>query len=675
MHVIGGEFALHAVNGNFSGNGNLLKENLNLNPETLAIDDSVAINIALEDLNSAIYFWQDTLLESELKIDTNDDDTSYFPKPELCILKGSICYRYRIHSASPLISMDYFISATTGSIVEKYPVSSNCNSIIANQNFSVFSQFPIFSKIASYNKNKLSCSGQGCISGSATLDFYGNQTVEMERYNNSGCEYKTKDICIPANISVREWHNSYNGPYYKNNSGAWGTNFQEGTTPLWCAKQAYRYFKNNLLRNSWDNQNSFIDIWISNAQSGGLAAWVGNKIMIGPSGNGANSRPYSLDIISHELTHGLIQHELSLPTNNSPGGTINEALCDMFGITIDQFVKTNFSVGHSFNWLFADEVYSGGLRDFSNPKSKGNADTYGGTNWTNSSNKYKDVGVLNYWFYLLVVGSNGVKQNDNGQNYCVKPIGINKAIDIIYTAIVGNYYNSNTNYSNFRAATVWAASDKYGYWSPEVAEIQAAFHAVGIGFNNQNGTNAAGPFANMPYVLVANRTDAISKNYNFNNIVRHQNYIANGGATFNVSSAMEVILLPNTEIHNGTTYSAYIAPACSSNSLSGAKGINSGVSEEPTSDTEIQDETIEKVANNFIVIPNPSDGNFKVLINNVKQHPTSVSVVNALGHVLYENQKPESNEIDINISNLTNGFYMVKLNYEGRVFVKRIIKN
>jgi Zn-dependent metalloprotease len=54
------------------------------------------------------------------------------------------------------------------------------------------------------------------------------------------------------------------------------------------------------------------------------------------------------------------------------------------------------------------------LRSMSDPKSEGQPDTYGGTNWktidvSTQTNDYCRVhtnsGVLNHWFYILTIGS------------------------------------------------------------------------------------------------------------------------------------------------------------------------------------------------------------------------------------------------------------------------------
>lgn len=68
--------------------------------------------------------------------------------------------------------------------------------------------------------------------------------------------------------------------------------------------------------------------------------------------------------------------------------------------------------------------------------------------------------------------------------------------------------------------------------------------------------------------------------------------------------------------------------------------------------------------------PNPSSGQFYMISNT----PSTVEVYNALGEIVYSN-KELSKLTEINISNLTNGTYVVKVYSDKQVTTKRIVLN
>ena len=99
-------------------------------------------------------------------------------------------------------------------------------------------------------------------------------------------------------------------------------------------------------------------------------------------------------------------------------------------------------------WLIGEDIAPSPLRSMSNPKSKGDPDTYNGTNYIDASSNcipvygpsgndgcgvHSNSGVLNHWFYILVAGKTGI--NDAGDNYNVTGIGMQKAQEIAYLTL------------------------------------------------------------------------------------------------------------------------------------------------------------------------------------------------------------------------------------------------
>ena len=95
-------------------------------------------------------------------------------------------------------------------------------------------------------------------------------------------------------------------------------------------------------------------------------------------GDGVNYGPLvSLDIVGHEITHGVTEYTANL-VYSYQSGALNESFSDIFGESIE-----NYASG-SNDWLMGDQIGAGGsggaLRSMSNPNAYGDPDTYLGTN-------------------------------------------------------------------------------------------------------------------------------------------------------------------------------------------------------------------------------------------------------------------------------------------------------
>ena len=92
------------------------------------------------------------------------------------------------------------------------------------------------------------------------------------------------------------------------------------------------------------------------------AFWDGRRMIFG-DGDGTifGSFTTDIDIIGHELTHGVTQYEANLDYHLQ-AGALNESFSDVFGILIKQRVL-NQDVKQS-NWLIGENVLLGNdIRD------------------------------------------------------------------------------------------------------------------------------------------------------------------------------------------------------------------------------------------------------------------------------------------------------------------------
>lgn len=702
VKVEGYEFAIHLVGDSISGTGKLVSNNWILSVIPV-LDSAEAILAALTDMDSASFYWQNNDIETFLKEITGSEDTTYYPKPKLCIYNNTLCYKMRIYSETPSVTLDYFIDANTGGVVEKWPVSASA-CFKENHQTKEPETMPVLNLPNPTNvpeEKCMACAWVGCHTGDADILYYGNQSLVFEQHRNktSNCWQRTKDFCNPALLYVRSGQHSGQPAkstfatgypiHEQTTSLSWGTTEQPGTSGLWCIKRAYEYYNIVHSRASYDNANGPLKVLVNDINRAGNAGWLPDgEIRLGTPFGSCSDHMIMIDITTHEMTHGVIQQTANLP-NFGEAGALNEGMCDIFGNHADFFTKQNFSTGQLQDYLIGNEACSGGDRDLSNPNSKSMPDTYLGTFWANTSNpadyggRHINMGVIGFWYFLLAEGSGGSQVNDNSHTYCVKAIGRDKVVKVLYRALKFGYYTSSLTFTDFRSKTILAARDEFGYWSPEVAEMEAAFYAIGVGYNGNSGASTDPPTGNphMPFVLIAEKTETATEAYHFNNKIQHHKYTVASGADVEVTSNQEIILaaLPwdpsgKIDIENGSTYAAYITPACSGVGARLASGSfnNSSVEE---LNSELKNSIGDEASFSFNIIPNPSSGKYKITLSNAAQYPENIRVVNLLGKIVYKNNQPNPDELDFDITNMPDGLYIVELIYEGKTVSKKIIKN
>jgi hypothetical protein len=233
----------------------------------------------------------------------------------------------------------------------------------------------------------------------------------------------------------------------------------------------YDYYKKVHNRNSIDDEGmdviSLVHVGVNYAN----AFWNGAFMSYG---DGRNRNPFTqIQIVGHELTHGVTQHTASL-IYAYESGALNESFSDIFGMTIGYWAGITKSDG-SMIWKIIS-------RDLADPNSTHQPDTYLGKYWktggSDNGGVHTNSQVQNHWYYILCEGESGV--NDNGQEYDVEPIGIEKARDIAYRTLV-YYLFPGTQYYDARNASLQATADLYGRCSEEYKTVANAWYAVGVG--------------------------------------------------------------------------------------------------------------------------------------------------------------------------------------------------
>lgn len=110
-------------------------------------------------------------------------------------------------------------------------------------------------------------------------------------------------------------------------------------------------------RNSIDNKGMLIKQYVHYDKGMDNAYWDGRRMVYG-DGDGSvfTSFTSDIDIIGHELTHGVTENEANLDYENQ-AGALNESFSDIFGIMIKQRFN-NHDVKKS-SWLIGERVMIG----------------------------------------------------------------------------------------------------------------------------------------------------------------------------------------------------------------------------------------------------------------------------------------------------------------------------
>ncbi|MFR1709040.1 MAG: M4 family metallopeptidase [Clostridium sp.] len=305
-------------------------------------------------------------------------------------------------------------------------------------------------------------------------------TRELNLYQSSANSYQLKDTTKPMTGTI----NTYTANYRNTTTGTLMTSSSKTISDKAAvsahsyAEVVYDFYKNLFNRNSLDNKGMSIDSVIHYGSRYNNAFWNGYKMIYG-DGDGSyfTSLSGDLDVVAHEMTHGVTSKTSNLNYENQPGA-LNESMSDVLGVLVQTYDKYNVSNGgqwtfNSADWVVGDEIYTPGiagdaLRSLANPTlydQPAHMNNYKNLPNTESGDwggVHTNSGIPNKAAYLLA------------QN-----IGCEKTARIYYRALTV-YFNSTTNFSQARLGLIQAAKDLYGTNSTEAQAVSNAFSSVGI---------------------------------------------------------------------------------------------------------------------------------------------------------------------------------------------------
>jgi Zn-dependent metalloprotease len=242
------------------------------------------------------------------------------------------------------------------------------------------------------------------------------------------------------------------------------------------------FYREVLNRNSIDDRGMRLDGYVHFDASYNNAFWDGQQMVFG-DGDGVLFTDFtgSLDVIAHELTHGVTEHVAGLEYHVQ-SGALNESMSDVFGSLVKQW-----SLGQTADqadWLIGAEVFTPGvqadaLRSMKAPGTAYDNDDFGKDPQPDRMSKFVQLpdteegdwggvhinsGIPNKAFYLTATGIGG---------YAWEAPAL-----IWYEALRAS--GPTTEFQEFADKTSLMAEDLYGADSIEQQAVQDAWRQVGI---------------------------------------------------------------------------------------------------------------------------------------------------------------------------------------------------
>ena len=214
------------------------------------------------------------------------------------------------------------------------------------------------------------------------------------------------------------------------------------------------------------------------------AFWDGEQMVFG-DGDGVYFRSFtdSVDVIGHELTHGVTQYTAGL-TYVGQSGALNESVSDVFGSLTKQ-LKLGQTADQA-DWLigaglFTDRVHGVALRSMKAPGTAYDDPHLGKDPQPATMDGYVDLphdeqhdnggvhtnsGIPNHAFYLAATAIGGDAWKAPGQ--------------IWYDVLTGGKIAKDVDFAGFASATIDAATARFGAGSSETSAVRDAWVTVKV---------------------------------------------------------------------------------------------------------------------------------------------------------------------------------------------------
>jgi len=241
----------------------------------------------------------------------------------------------------------------------------------------------------------------------------------------------------------------------------------------------YNFYNEVFARNSIDGNGMPLNSYVHYAVKYNNAFWDGSKMTYGDGDGKIFGRfTEAIDVVGHELTHGVTENTAGLQYRGQPGA-LNESMSDVFGSLVKQYVlrqtadKADWLIGAG---LFTSRIKGKALRSMKDPGTAYNDPLLG-----------KDPQPADMSHYVSTSADNGGVHINSGIP--------NKAFYEVAYAIGGNAWERagkiwyvtltqkltpSSNFQDCANATLEVAHNLYGDGSKEEKAVSSAWAKVKI---------------------------------------------------------------------------------------------------------------------------------------------------------------------------------------------------
>ena len=242
----------------------------------------------------------------------------------------------------------------------------------------------------------------------------------------------------------------------------------------------YDFFAQAYGRDSIDDAGLGLNATVHFGAKYNNAFWNGSQMVFGDGdGKFFNRFTISLDVIGHELTHGVTEDEAGL-VYSGQSGALNESVSDVFGSLVKQYLLKQKAA--DADWLIgagllAKTVKGVALRSMKAPGTAYDDPVLGKDsqpahmkNYVNTMQDnggvHTNSGIPNHAFYQLAVGLGGNAWEQAGR--------------IWYESLRDPRLRTNANFTRFATLTKMNAQRLYGATSNEAKLVVDAWNKVGV---------------------------------------------------------------------------------------------------------------------------------------------------------------------------------------------------
>jgi len=437
--VYGGEYMLHFDNEDkvYFENGKFHEKAMNFRAEGKFIKEGEAIRIAKGDIG----FTEEAADETEMLQEDAFDAELYLYNVSDEYIPVYLVKINWLHQDS-FGDWRVFVNAYNGKVVNKY------NSI----------KYAGGGTTEPTTGTNVTGTGIGVLGDSKNINLLLNSGI-----------YYLKDMTKPMTGSIKTYNANNKtrlpGTLMTDTDTVWNSSVQAaGVDAHYYVAATYDYYYNMFGRNSLNNAGMSLISTVHYGTNYVNAFWNGSQIVFG-DGDGVQAVALSgsLDVIAHELTHGVTSYEADLVYQNQ-SGALNESFSDIMGTAVEYAVQPQ-----KFDWLLGEDIWTpaiagDALRSMEDPTIYGDPAHMDDYVYTTSDNGgvHTNCGIPNKAAYL--VGSS---------------IGVEKMARIFYRTLC-SYLVSTSDFSDCRSAAIQSAADLYGANGTEYNAVVNAFNGVGI---------------------------------------------------------------------------------------------------------------------------------------------------------------------------------------------------